>query len=907
MDRYGRYRQRLDQKLARFPGSQYFRYLDGLGHADLDSTILIEIAAFRDPELIPTMMAAITMAANPDRLHFAVCYQGDDDAEAARVAAFPNTRVKRFREQDAPGTCAARYEASRLYGGEDYVLHIDSHMRFASFWDACAIDQYGRCPGDKRVLTEYTRNYADVIGEPVDAAWFDENAMIGGKKIGFGGFYSGDYKPMLTGKHAFAGPEPSRGAFTCAHFLFGTGAMDADVPTDPEMFFTADEASIAARLWTHGYDIWHPGARFAYHLFTRSAMGVKRFSSGSESSRRSSNEDRRLQRLYMDGLDPSFGRFGLGSERAIEDYFAFAGVNYRSRMARSFAFDGKIGEAHDDAGMVPVAINGRMINGDGHPMRHADLRGVHSDVFFVIVTSYKAHNELVETVRSLFWNADDPGRVRVLVVAQLTDEEWLDRCRELGAEILPCEAKGAGNAQNAAEELIPDDAAYVIYSEEHMYYAYGWDTALASYMRYCGKRAVISDWGPPLDYGRPFPVKPWDGCVICARSSRPYGHANICFGRMFHVERPVRGAFVIGHNVVTSAEVARSVRHSPDMYMNSNESYMSYRYWCAGIDVYHAPYRYCFHFWNTKAGNRNGPADVSNSKEYAYSGPRMKYLLGIPGGDPSADTRYALDNVRSLASFIAFSGFNPLTGAATARAQLGMFMDDVGAQVTPKEQWFSREDGDEWFSQFTDTVRAMASKRSYVGGDDGRGRKDNILAFRSMRRSELEAVCGSYAPKTVLHGGGELNNYSGSIRGLGGSSLSILPGAKVILHRDARLFVLGSVTVDRGTIIEVHAGADLVLGEAFLDVDCVVDCWKRIDILDAHVCPNAFIADRFGCDMAAGSGERYMEAAPVHIGPHAWIAAGSFIMPGTDIADAVTECGSAVSGSVRADGYRWTR
>ena len=647
------------------------------------------------------MRAALAKAANPDRIHFAGCYQGDDDVEAEEVARFPNTKVKRFSDEDAPGLCAARYEASLLHEDEEYVMHVDSHMRFAAFWDVCVIDQFSRCPGEKKALSEYNMNYGDYIGEPVDSVCFDQMAHVGGKKVGFSYFQANSYKARFTGKFGFQGPDPRRGAFIGGHFLFGRPEMDIDVPSDPDTYFTADEACVAMRLWTHGYDIWHPGVRSVFHLYGRvevaakldSKAKVERFSNGRESSMRSAGEPARMFKLFTDGLNPDFARFGLGTERTAEEYYSYAGINYRSRMARKFSLDGAIGEEHGDDAMAPVCICGGLLTDKAHPMRGTDFAGVHSDVFFVIVTAYKAHNELVETVRSLYGNADNPERIRVCVVAQLTDEEWLEQVRRLGAMVVPCEPKGAGNAHYVGEEHIPDDAAYVLYSEEHMYYVYGWDTAIASYMRYCGDRAVISDWAPGFSYDKAFPVAPWNGCVICARGMRAYGHPLIQFGRMFDIDRPVRGAFIIGHNLIVPADVARQVRHSPDMYLNSNESYMNYRYWCAGVDVYHAPRRYCYHYY---APARNGGSDGTKSKEYEFSAPRMKQLLGISDKDEGADVRFALGRLRSLASFVAYSGADPFNRTCSMRAQLGAFADDVGEGIVPSEPLDCRKDGDYW-------------------------------------------------------------------------------------------------------------------------------------------------------------------------------------------------------------------
>ena len=93
------------------------------------------------------------MAANPERVHIAVCCQGDDPETLAWLDTVPDLAYRYYTEEDAPGTCRARYDCSRMLGDEDYVLHLDSHMRFARHWDLMLLDQLARCGDEKAILT----------------------------------------------------------------------------------------------------------------------------------------------------------------------------------------------------------------------------------------------------------------------------------------------------------------------------------------------------------------------------------------------------------------------------------------------------------------------------------------------------------------------------------------------------------------------------------------------------------------------------------------------------------------------------------------------------------------------------------------------------------------------------------
>lgn len=49
------------------------------------------------------------------------------------------------------------------------------------------------------------------------------------------------------------------------------GAMVQEVPYDPHLpfLFFGEESSMAARLWTHGWDFFSPPHHVIYHLWSR--------------------------------------------------------------------------------------------------------------------------------------------------------------------------------------------------------------------------------------------------------------------------------------------------------------------------------------------------------------------------------------------------------------------------------------------------------------------------------------------------------------------------------------------------------------------------------------------------------------------------------------------------------------
>ena len=100
--------------------------------------IFIQIASYRDPQLIPTIESALENAKRPKNLVFGIARQfhpedGFDNLDKYR-------KDKRFRILDIPyteskGVCWARNQVQQLYKNETYTMQIDSHMRFEKDWD----------------------------------------------------------------------------------------------------------------------------------------------------------------------------------------------------------------------------------------------------------------------------------------------------------------------------------------------------------------------------------------------------------------------------------------------------------------------------------------------------------------------------------------------------------------------------------------------------------------------------------------------------------------------------------------------------------------------------------------------------------------------------------------------------
>ncbi len=318
----------------------YYQALARISHPDHHSTILAQIVSYCDPELQNTIRALRGMAADPDRVHIAVCYQGDDPAVLEWLGTVQNLSFRHYTREKAIGTCKARYDCNMMLKDEQYVLHLDSHMRFAKHWDIMLIDQLARCRDKRAILTGYCQDYNDYFDMPWDDDVFTNEALCVAIIETLGGYYTDAVTPYLQAADTRdSGGEPIRGAMVSAHFLFGPARIDREVPNDPHMYFVGDELPMALRYFTHGYNIYHPGICCVRHLYERAGV-LKEHGLTYEwpdcfegrALLKLWIEKKRIMKLYgMEDNDQNMSGFDLGDKRTLQEFEEYAGICFKTR------------------------------------------------------------------------------------------------------------------------------------------------------------------------------------------------------------------------------------------------------------------------------------------------------------------------------------------------------------------------------------------------------------------------------------------------------------------------------------------------------------------------------------------------------------------------------------------------
>ncbi len=107
-----------------------------------NSKIFVQIASYRDPQLIPTIKNMLENAKNPQNITIGIARQFHPDDKFDDLSEFDNDerfKVINIPHEESKGVCWARNLTQQQYDGEEYTLQIDSHMRFEKDWDEMLI------------------------------------------------------------------------------------------------------------------------------------------------------------------------------------------------------------------------------------------------------------------------------------------------------------------------------------------------------------------------------------------------------------------------------------------------------------------------------------------------------------------------------------------------------------------------------------------------------------------------------------------------------------------------------------------------------------------------------------------------------------------------------------------------
>lgn len=292
-------------------------------------TIYIQIAAYRDPELLNTIRDCIANAKDPSRLHFGIAWQHSPYEEWDNLDEFkndPRFHIIDIDYRDAKGPCWARYLLNTAYNGQTYTLQLDSHHRFSKDWDTTLIDMLEglrskACP--KPLLSSYLPSFnpANDPESRLPAPWimeFDRFAPEG--PVHFLPHTIDDYLDKTS-------PVPSR--FISAHFIFVDGSFVHDVTYDPTYYFHGEEINLSVRAYMAGYDLFAPHRSVIWHEYIREKK--KKHWDDHNNWPALDRESHKHNRELLGIDDPSSPKILTNDKRTLREYELYAGLEFATR------------------------------------------------------------------------------------------------------------------------------------------------------------------------------------------------------------------------------------------------------------------------------------------------------------------------------------------------------------------------------------------------------------------------------------------------------------------------------------------------------------------------------------------------------------------------------------------------
>ena len=307
------------------------------------STIFVQIASFRDPQLNPTLEDMIKKSKYPQNLRIGICnqYNVEDEFNLDNYRNDDRFKIIDVKDTQTYGVCWARNQVQQLYDNEEYTLQIDSHMRFEQDWDETLINMIKDLQSKgypKPLLTGYVSSF-DPDNDPqgrVTEPW----RMTFDRFIPEGAVF---FLPeVIPGWKELT--EPIKSRFYSAHFCFTLGQFSNEVQHDPNYYFHGEEISVGVRAYTYGYDLFHPHRVVIWHEYTRKNR-VKQWDVDLTWYKKNESSHLRNRKLFgMDGeiFNPNdFGIYGFGTERTLEDFEKYAGIKFNIRGVQQYTLDKK--------------------------------------------------------------------------------------------------------------------------------------------------------------------------------------------------------------------------------------------------------------------------------------------------------------------------------------------------------------------------------------------------------------------------------------------------------------------------------------------------------------------------------------------------------------------------------------
>lgn len=297
-------------------------------------SIFVQIPSYRDWELSETIRDAVAKKSGDNTVAFGVhnCMLADDD-----ISLDFGSAIVRLEQSIAPnniGLQKARKIANALYDGEDYYLQTDAHMRFVQDWDKILIDDhnaYRNAGIPKPLITQYPGDYQhDNLPNYANPPFNETTICFCENRKQFS-------QTLIPSQTAVSAKPACRFYYSVSGgFVFADGNFSKITPNE-KIAFWGEEPLIAARAFTHGYDIVTPTRFVVWHLYAsgRSFKHIRRHHVWQDFPELWQEMDAISKTEYQSIFtDRRISDDALGTERTLEEFEEFTGLDFANKTIK---------------------------------------------------------------------------------------------------------------------------------------------------------------------------------------------------------------------------------------------------------------------------------------------------------------------------------------------------------------------------------------------------------------------------------------------------------------------------------------------------------------------------------------------------------------------------------------------
>ena len=534
--------------------------------------ILVEIASYRDPELLNTVRSAIIQADYPERIYFSICYQDDDKSDYEKLKQIDNCKLIYLKDSESRGSCYARYLCQKLIDDEEYIYQVDSHMRFVKHWDTKMIEQLLSLNDSKAVISYYPPSCTEEMMKlPLDDETFDEPASGGIMVADKFRNYDTPFVQIKCEVMEKDNPKAnSKSAFISAGNFFSFSEVHKEVLHDPNMYFYGDEMFMDINLFTHGWNIYNSGVSYVYHKYNRKEQKFSKVDNAMDI------ENNRFIKLLKSNNDSSILKeFNLGTERTIEEFEKFSGIDFKKRI---IYLNAETGELENKKFIGKLSYFSKKAYEEEKKLNKKDIIEV------IVIDIYGDYKDCIKYSLN---NSKYKNRIKFIVGSTKGIAPTKKECDDMHIKKFVAfdEKKSYSEIVSKLSDYVGDN--YVAIIDSSIRLLNDWDKYLCEKIKICGDNSALTSWVWETNNLNE-KLSPYINIVKEIREFYNYlpileYNSEINFSE---IEEPYQTAVFFDGFIFYHSKVLKKIKFDPNLNYNEQKYIYSLRLWTYGIDLY---------------------------------------------------------------------------------------------------------------------------------------------------------------------------------------------------------------------------------------------------------------------------------------------------------------------------------